>query len=176
MGLRGTLVGVLVAVSLTGCGGALATDAQSSAGDAATPATPPLVVEVAAGACLQQVLPTDASGMAQCSVIEALPSLGVEEECLGLPGLSVPDAQTLAAVRAETTLALGATTPLCLVTQLPALGPGGGATCATSSAAGWCYLTGEAAQLAPGLYCGQSLAFSPDARPAAGATMLLMCP
>ncbi len=120
-----------------------------------------------AALCLPQGLPTDSSGQTSCRILEALPTPGTEAACTG-PGLSAPDAATIAAFRAaeKTDPSL----PVCELAQLAA-GSTAGSSCAASTQPGWCYLTGAAATP-----CPQSLAFSQGGTPSPGAIVALACP
>jgi hypothetical protein len=79
------------------------------------------------GACLPAKLPTAAGGTTTCVLLEILPGVGGESACAA-PGLSAPDADTVATLQARASVA--STTPVCQVTQLPA---SAGGSCASAA-------------------------------------------
>ena len=124
---------------------------------AATCVPRPLVVDVTT-----QTVP--------CLVLETLPDPGDESVCNGAPGLSVPNADILAAFRAAQAKAAApgedpGQFPVCQVAQLPATG-----SCALSTDPGWCYVDGANAGL-----CPQAVQFSKAGNPKVGASVSLQC-
>lgn len=119
--------------------------------------------------CLPQALPVDASGASRCRILVALPAPNPESACSAFPGLSVPDAETIATFRdAER---IDSSLPICVLAQLgPSASVNG--TCEGSSEPGWCYVT----EPASGKSCPQALRVSAPGHPPAGALVALACP
>ena len=127
------------------------------------------------GLCLPQPLPTATGGMAACQIFfllaaeEADAGDGGEpadagDTCASHPGLSTVDPGVASTVIAFEQAPEGST--VCSLAQLPA------APCATSSQAGWCYLTGANAPKE----CLEGINVSKDAGLPSGATAVLACP
>jgi hypothetical protein len=166
-------------MTLTGCGGAVASGARAGAADGGaqvsnepgTPVQQPLFVTsiIVGPYCLPAALPVaDGGGATSCYVLEELPGTN-ESVCDGTPGLSTPDPSIVAAVWASNVEAVDAPPPpLSQVAQLAV--PGGG-TCAASAALGWCYVTGADAAV---LGCDQTIQVAPGTLPP-GAKLWLAC-
>jgi hypothetical protein len=134
--------------------------------------------------CLPPNICLNSAGAQQCVVWVTLPNPGGEDQCSGLPGLSIPPANLLqpfqqsqhqgwvAAGGPSTGLPDPSTLPTCLLQQLtPQQNPaafGLDDTCAASMTPGWCSVGG------PGGSCTQQLVFAPS-EPPAGATVSLQC-
>ena len=139
--------------------GRVGTDGATGAGEATTYFID--VLRLQNGLCLPQSLPVDGAGNAACQVFLALAS---GDTCAAHAGLSAVAADVAASIRSAEPVS--ASQPLCALAQLPAVC----GSCATSSKAGWCYLTGSAAG-----NCRQTLVVSPSAAVPTGATALLGC-
>jgi hypothetical protein len=155
-----------------------------------------------ANQCLpQQLTASKTCGDVQCLILETLAQAGPEDDCLKIPGLSIPDPTVLAKFRDQQKADQGSISgdagpgfvdqtrlPVCQVAQLipggtnrdpscannaalkfPADFPGGG-TCANSTEAGWCYVTGAVAGT-----CPQAILFSATGNPQVGAKISLQC-
>jgi hypothetical protein len=113
--------------------------------------------------CLPEPLPQDATGQTLCRIFLALPAAG--DSCAA-HGLTAASADNVAAVDSVP----GQPPPgaICVLPQLPAENQAN-QSCTTSSAAGWCYLTGAAAG-----HCAERIDVSPTAVPQ-GAGAYLGC-
>ena len=137
--------------------------------------------------CLPQKLTPDANGQLPCSILAQLPTASdpsdPQADCTNgkFPGLSAPDPAILAGFlesQEEAWLANGGdagpagpdprTLPTCEVNELAASQLVAG-SCKTSSALGWCYVTGSAAGA-----CDQAIVLSPTTVPA-GTAVNLQC-
>jgi hypothetical protein len=154
---------------------ASAIDGTASAGSATTYFITLLGETAAAsGACLPVSLPVDGAGQVECQVFYAL---ATGDTCGAHPGLVAPAADVVASLESERNSAwstmLDASQPLCVLPQLPKAEWIDG-SCATSSSAGWCYLTGSAAAS-----CVDPLplliAMSPSGAAPAGTIAILGC-
>jgi hypothetical protein len=112
------------------------------------------------GTCLPEALPVNASDYVTCAVLEGVPGASSCDAALGLEEPSAVVAERMSADHAL----LGS--HLCMLAQLP----GGTTSCAASSSAGWCYVSGAAVNP-----CGQSILFTSGGSPAAGVHVWLMC-
>jgi hypothetical protein len=168
-------VSVLGVVLVAGCGGKAVslsgnelTDA-GSAEEAAQDNEPTVfVLRMDDGLCLPQPLRLDARGQPPCRIVEVLATAGGESACVEFPGLTPPETHFEAQVRAAQNIYISH--PVCQLAELPP-DTWGGSSCATSSAAGWCYVVGPDS----GTNCEQALRFSATAAPPAGAFALLAC-
>jgi hypothetical protein len=138
-----------------------------TADGAIAPPTTSVVTRISSGECLPEPLTMDPHGKVGCTAFEALPSPGDESVCNGITGRSVPDPETLAYLRRMASL--NPSMPVCRIAQLPGSSVAGGG-CATSAEAGWCYLSGAAANA-----CEQTFAFSKSGTPEVGATVWMDC-
>jgi hypothetical protein len=118
-----------------------------------------------ANQCLPQPLQPDSAGNVPCLILEVLPD---NSPCSASAGLSAPDA-TIAAKYAKDNNIDTTKQRICQVNQLKPTDLVNG-SCATSGAAGWCYVTGAAAGT-----CPQAILFSPTGNPVNGATISLQC-
>jgi hypothetical protein len=126
------------------------------------------------GLCLPQPLPTAAGGMAACQIFLLLAAEAADAGDAGEaadagdtcahPGLSAVDPGVASTVIAFEQAPAGST--VCSLAQLPA------APCATSSQAGWCYLTGANAPKE----CLEGINVSKGVGLPSGATAVLACP
>lgn len=167
---------LFTSLPLSACGGQttpVAGAATTSNADAAAPVPRFFTSLQVQAICLPQALPTDPqTGLTSCLIFEGIsgptsrPSASGAESTCNSPsnGLSVPDAATLAALRAY----VGSSDPnlpLCQLTQLPA-------GCSGSTVPGWCYASGATAEN----NCPQSFAFSQGVVLDAATQLWLGCP
>jgi hypothetical protein len=92
------------------------------------------------GTCLPEPLAASTDGEAECEMFYVL---AAGDSCAAHSGLSTTAADVTASLQSGVN-GLGASQPICVITQLPEAAWVSG-SCSTSSSAGWCYLTGSAA-------------------------------
>ncbi len=123
-----------------------------------------------ANQCLPQPLAVDAQGNVPCVILEVLPD--ATSTCDARRGLSDPPADVLAKFKESIRTGQPGDPwldTICQVKQLTGDDLVGG-SCAQSTKAGWCYVTGAAAGT-----CPQAILFSPTGSPVNGATISLQC-
>jgi hypothetical protein len=118
-------------------------------------------------------------GSVPCLILETLGTPGDESICNNpAKGLSIPDPGVLEEFRKQEQAEFGSGSsadgmtdlsqyPVCQVAQIVVKG---GDSCASSSDAGWCYVTGSAAGI-----CSQAILFSPSGSPPSGTRIDLAC-
>ena len=128
-----------------------------------------------AAQCLPTALTADASGKVPCLILEALPP---GSTCDASKGLSPADTKQGAAYLANLDATSGdgdggsdfAGWTVCQVSELVGSDLDSNGSCTSSSAAGWCYVTGAAAGT-----CAQAIKFSDKGSPQTGARVSLQC-
>jgi hypothetical protein len=155
---------------------ASAIDGTTSAGSATTYFLTTLggLRPASSGGCMSALpflLPVDGAGQAECQVFYAL---AAGDTCKAHPGLSAAAADVVASLESTAQgLEPDASQPLCVLPQLPKAEWVDG-SCETSSSAGWCYLTGSAAESCVHTL-PQTIMASPSGALPAGAVAILGC-